>query len=267
MLVLVATTTVLTACQQQPPPRLGTCRTNHGLKTNSLTCSLTPQQVTNLSGIAVPQNAVGFESVYRSYSPTVNARYSIPLSDAPTVTSLKNFPSLVVDGPIVTSTDTRGGLTRSVSVESRPTELSVYIVISDTKGVAAVNQTFNNQPVSGTTTSSAAQVGKCNTQDFRSTPCSPTQQEVSAESGVPIPSTATQFTSTYEGFTDWRIGASFRVPLSDSSVYLLLPNFPGVAIDGPEVSGVNDGASGQFRTLQLRSVGNEVEVLVSIFTT
>ncbi len=250
---LVVASTVLVGCQMQLPPAVGTCRTNHALRVNPVTCSLTAVQLSALAGIPVPATASGFEAVYESYGPDVDARFQVPLTEIDTFSTLTNYRGLVVDGGPIISTDTSGSLRRSLLVESRGSELSVFIVL--TAQAANVQNGVNGQ------------VGNCNNQDLRAGPCSPTPQEVTAESGVPIPATATAFSSTYEGFTDWIITATFTVPISELTRYVSLPNFPGVAVGGPEVKGINDSPIGPFRSLQLRLVNGRLEALVVVFTT
>ena len=57
---------------------------------------------------------------------------------------------------------------------------------------------------------------------------------MTATSDVPILPSATEFIATYEGFQDWNMQASFRIPLDEASEYTSLPNYPGAEVTGQQ---------------------------------
>jgi hypothetical protein len=90
--------------------------------------------------------------------------------------------------------------------------------------------------------------------------------QVAKLADIPIPSSATDFASTYQGFQEWRLQASFLLPLDQASVYTSLPNYPGVTVDGPEAEGLQ-GDPGEYRGLKLETIDGLLKVSVSVFTT
>ncbi len=116
--------------------------------------------------------------------------------------------------------------------------------------------------------SSALKPGTCKTERglLGATTCTPTREQVTATSDVPIVASATEFIATYEGFQDWNMQASFRVPLDEAREYTSLPNYPGAKVDGPAIEGIG-AAAGQYRSLKLVTVDGMLQVHISVSTT
>jgi hypothetical protein len=73
----------------------------------------------------------------------------------------------------------------------------------------------------------------------------PSKTEVEKASGILIPSSATEFTSTSSGVIDWCIRAVFTLPSSESKQFSSQQEtFPGLVVDGPQVT----QATNQVRT-------------------
>ncbi len=116
-------------------------------------------------------------------------------------------------------------------------------------------------------TTSPQKLGSCTTSrgPLPDTTCTPTPAQVSSATGIPVPPTARNFSSTYEQFQDWHLDAAFEV--TDPTPYLGLADFPGLRVGGGPVQ-ANQSADGSYRTLELTAqTPGTVLVKLSAFTT
>jgi hypothetical protein len=123
-------------------------------------------------------------------------------------------------------------------------------------------------PEIGGSTATTISVGTCATERgiLGGTTCNPSRDQVAKIAEIPIASSVTNFTATYEGFQEWRLRASFTVPLDQASVYTSLPNYPGATVDGPGTNGTG-GHPSEYRNLKLATVDGLLQVSISVFTT
>jgi hypothetical protein len=110
-------------------------------------------------------------------------------------------------------------------------------------------------------------VGSCVTERgvLGGTKCNLSSDQVAKIAEIPIATSATNFTATYEGFQEWLLRASFTVPLDQASVYTSLPNYPGATVDGPGTNGTG-GHPSEYRNLKLATVDGLLNVSISVST-